>query len=196
MTDHEIIQQVLSGNPDRFSLLVERYQPVVFRTCMGFVHDQDDADDLSQEIFIQAYLSLSSFKGESAFPTWIYRIAVNAALNKSRKTAKNFLTLRLNKMLGVGKRELIDAASGESPEDLFIREEHRQWVQDALDSLPKNQHTAIVLSKYDDLPQKEIAAIMGISEGAVEALIQRAKAGLRKELSAAAKKNKKNRRKN
>jgi len=178
----------MEGDRDKYRLLVERYQPVVFRTCMGFLHDKDDADDLSQDIFIQAWQALPTFKGKSAFSTWIYRIAVNAALNKVRKTSGNYLLQRLDRILGTGKQELPCISVDENPEDLIIRDEHRQWVQKALGSLPENQRTAIVLSKYDDLSQKEIAEIMHTTEGAVEALIQRAKANLRKKLSVPLKK--------
>ena len=67
MTDREIIKLVLQGEKEKFRMLVEQYQQMVFRTCMGFLHNKDDADDLTQEIFIQAYQSLSRFKGEAAF---------------------------------------------------------------------------------------------------------------------------------
>jgi len=185
MSDSEVIQQVLQGNRDLYRLLVEKYQAMVFRTCMGFVHNKDDADDLSQEVFIQAYQSLSKFGGKSSFSTWIYRIAVNASLNKTRKSSRNYIFQRIDSMFSGDKGSGIFLISPETdgPENLMIRSEHHEWLQKALDSLPENQRTAIVLSKYEDLPQKQIAEIMDTTEGAVEALIQRAKANLRKKLS-------------
>jgi RNA polymerase sigma-70 factor (ECF subfamily) len=160
---------------------------------MGFLHNKDDADDLTQDIFIQAYLSLHSFKGESTFFTWIYRIAVNASLNKVRKNSGNQVLNRLDSLFGSGKEKDISLPvfDTDNPESILIRQEHSKWVQDALDSLPENQRTAIVLSKYDDLSQKEIAEIMKTTEGAVEALIQRAKTNLRVKLSSSNKKNNK-----
>jgi RNA polymerase sigma-70 factor (ECF subfamily) len=97
-------------------------------------------------------------------------------------------------VFGVDKSQdvSIQIPDHESPENILILNEHREWVQKALNSLPENQRTAIVLSKYDDLSQKEIAAIMNTTEGAVEALIQRAKANLRERLSSLKKKNSKN----
>jgi RNA polymerase sigma-70 factor (ECF subfamily) len=160
---------------------------------MGFLHNKDDADDLTQDIFIQAFQSLVKFKGDSSFSTWIYRIAVNASLNKVRKSSKNYLMQRFESILG-GEKQItleIPVPENENPESLLILDEHRAWVQKALNSLPENQRTAIVLSKYDDLSQKEIAEIMNTTEGAVEALIQRAKTGLREKLSTLNKKNKK-----
>jgi RNA polymerase sigma-70 factor, ECF subfamily len=194
MTDSEIIIKVLHGDRNSFGILVEKYQSLVFRTCMGFLHDKDDCDDLTQEIFIQAYLSLKSFKGESAFSTWLYRIAVNASLNKVRRNSGNPILNHLDSLFGSGKEKEISlpASDLENPESILIRQEHSKWLQNALDSLPENQRTAIVLSKYDDLPQKEIADIMQTTEGAVEALLQRAKANLRLKLSPGYKKNQKN----
>jgi RNA polymerase sigma-70 factor, ECF subfamily len=190
MSDTEIIRQVLQGNRDIYRELVERYQQMVFRTCMGFLHNKDDADDLTQEIFIRAYLSLAEFKGHSAFSTWIYRIAVNASLNMVRKSSKNNLLLRFG-LLPVGENDMplnLPVPENENPENILILNEHREWVRRALNSLPENQRTAIVLSKYDELSQKEIAEIMNTTEGAVEALIQRAKTNLREKLSSFSKK--------
>jgi len=185
MTESEIIKLVLQGEKENFRMLVEQYQQMVFRTCMGFLHNKDDADDLTQDIFIQAYQSLSRFKGESAFSTWLYRIAVNASLNKVRKTSKNFILQRIDAFLGAEKsREAPFLQSDtEDPEKILIRQEHVEWVGRALNLLPENQRTAIVLSKYDDLSQKEIAEILKTTEGAVEGLLQRAKKNLREKLS-------------
>jgi len=192
LSDSEIIQQIVQGDRNMYRKLVERYQPMVFRTCMGFLHNKDDADDLTQDIFIQAYQTLTKFKGDATFSTWIYRIAVNASLNKIRKSSKNSIIQRLETVFGGEKSKEFSftISDNENPENILILQEHKEWVQKALNSLPENQRTAIVLSKYDDLSQKEIAEIMNTSEGAVEALIQRAKANLREKLSSLKKKNK------
>jgi RNA polymerase sigma-70 factor, ECF subfamily len=186
LSDSEVIRRVLDGEKDMYRELVERYQTMVFRTCMGFIHDKDDADDLTQVVFIQAYLSLSGFKGNSSFSTWIYRIAVNVSLNKVRKTSRNFVLQRLDSLFGRKNSGeiLLVIPDTENPESILIRNEYHEWLQRILDSLPENQRTAIVLSKYDDLSQIEIAKIMKTTEGAVESLIQRAKANLRKKIDA------------
>jgi RNA polymerase sigma-70 factor, ECF subfamily len=191
MTDIEIINMILQGDRDKFRLLVEKYQSMVFRTCMGFLHDKDDADDLSQEVLIQIYQSLSRFKGGSAFSTWVYRIAINASLNTVRKNSRIPVLNRLGAFFDSGKSkdEFIPAFDSEDPESILITSEKSRWIQQALDSLPENQRTAIILSKYDNLSQKEISEIMNITEGAVESLLQRAKANLKVKLSTGYKKN-------
>ena len=185
MADSEIIKLILQGDKDKFRMLVEQYQQMVFRTCMGFLHNKDDADDLTQDVFIRAYQSISRFKGDSAFSTWLYRITVNASLNKIRMSPLKMIFQRLENISGgINEKERNQLLSNEEdPENILIRKEHFEWVQRALDTLPENQRTAIVLSKYDDFSQKEIAEIMDITEGAVEALLQRAKKNLREKLS-------------
>lgn len=192
MTDKEIIELILKGEKDQFRLIVEKYQQMVFRTCMGYVHNKDDADDLTQEVFILAYQGLSGFRQESSFSTWLFRIAINASLNNVRKNSKSFIFRQIDDFFGLDKGEKtgIEYSNNEDPESIMIGEEHRTWVRKGLDRLPESQRTAIILSKFDDLSQKEISDIMKISEGAVEALIQRAKANLRTSLSTGIKKSK------
>ncbi len=191
ISDNEVIRRVLDGEKDMFRRLVEQYQPMVFRICIGFLHNKDDADDLTQEVFIQAYQSLPGFKGNSSFSTWIYRIAVNVSLNKIRGTSRNFLLRRLDSLPGTRKKgnDIQFVPDSEDPETLLIGSEHRKWLQQALNSLPEKQRTAIILSKYDDMSQTEIAQIMNTTEGAVESLLHRAKVNLREKLSASRKKN-------
>jgi len=183
--DEEVIKQILQGDKNKYTILVEKYQQMIFRTCMGFLHNKDDADDLTQEIFIQAYLSLANFKNKSAFSTWIYRIAVNASLNKIRKSIRNKILQRLDTLTGAGENyELsVPFTITDNPENLLISQEHTKMIMKVLNTLPENQHTAIVLSKYDDMSQKEISEIMNISESAVEALLHRAKKNLYNRLS-------------
>jgi len=197
MTENEIIRSVLQGNVDNYRHLMEKYQQMVFRTCMGFVHNKDDADDLTQDVFIQAYQSLRRFKGDSAFSTWLYRIAVNASLNKIRKSPLKLMIQKIENLTGssTGSEIYPIIPDEDDPEKILLRQEHIAWVKKALDKLPENQRTAIVLSKYDDLSQKEIAEIMKTTEGAVEALLQRAKKNLREKLSVHSKIDEDNRRK-
>jgi len=192
MTDSEIIKLILQGEKEKFRLLVEEYQQMIFQTCMGFVHNKDDADDLTQEVFIQAYQSLSHFKGDAAFSTWLYRIAINASLNKTRESPLKMIFHKFENHRDDKKEK--DHPAGlipdeEDPEKILIKNEDIEWVRKALDSLPENQRKAIVLSKYDDLSQKEIAEILNTTEGAVEALLVRAKKNLRDKLSVSRKKN-------
>jgi RNA polymerase sigma-70 factor, ECF subfamily len=198
-SEHELIKRIISGEPDLFSALVEKHRNMVFRTCMGYFHDSDEAEDLTQEIFIQAFLSLSSYRGDSSFSTWLYRISINACLNLIRREKNSPFAGRLvNMFSGEGQKDVypvVDLPDIDDPESIIIRNEHLKWLQGMLDSLPDSQRTAIILSKYDDLSQREIAEIMQISEGAVEALLQRAKKNLRERMQNSRKKYHNDRRK-
>lgn len=184
ISDEIVLKNVLQGDREAFGQLVTKYQQMIFRTCVGFVHNEDDANDLTQEVFVQAFLSIEKFRGESSFPTWLYRIAVNASLVRLRKNKTTSLFSRIDDLFQKSKSGVYEVSIPDidDPETIIIREEHKEWVRIALDQLPENQKTAIVLSKYDELSQKEIAQIMQITEGAVEALLVRAKANLRKNL--------------
>lgn len=192
VSESDIIRRVVEGDREEFRHLVEKYQQMVFRTCIGFVHYKDDADDLTQEVFIKAYESLNRFRGDSAFSTWLYRIAVNAALNRTKRSPFSFILKRAgdNRSDDIPPDiSDINEPYADDPESIMIRQEDIERVRRAVDSLPESQRTAIVLSRYDGLPQKEIAEIMNTTEGAVEALIQRAKKSLREKLAPKRKKN-------
>ncbi|CCZ07920.1 RNA polymerase sigma factor [uncultured Culturomica sp.] len=179
MCDKEIIDRILNGYPQDFRFLVEKYQETVFRTAMGFVHDREDAEDISQETFICAYRSLHNFRGESEFSTWLYRIAVNCCLRQIKRAQKKNLLQRMEDLL---QRALYICSEDKNPEETVISKQSEELIRNAIDSLPEKQHIAFTLSKYDEIPQKEIARIMEISEGAVEQLLQRAKINLQKKL--------------
>ncbi len=180
ITESQIITEIVQGNRNRYAELVAKYQGMVFRTAMGFVHSKDDADDLTQETFIRAWEALHTFKFDSAFSTWLYRIAVNSCLNHTARLRRRNLLVTAGDAL----RQLFMFEDPQrDPHGLLEDEQRDRAVREAIGLLPEKQRTAFVLSKYDDLTQKEIAAIMHTTEGAVEQLLQRAKSALRKKLN-------------
>lgn len=185
MTENELIELVLAGNEEAYRTIVEQYTGKVFRTCMGFVHAKEDAEELTQDVFVNLYQNLARFKGNSSFSTWIYRIAVNSSLNHLRKQRRFSFIQRLENVLGVEmhKEKTSEMNFVENPENLIITDERNKQLYSAIDSLPESQRIAFTLSKYEEMSQREIANVLNITEGAVEALLQRAKANLRKKLS-------------
>jgi len=175
MSDKQLIEEIRSGNLDAFSILMERYQQQVFRMAMGFLHIKEDAEDLTQEIFIRLYESLHTFHADAAFSTWLYRIALNMSLNQLRKNKKRQLLQSIESIFNRDSRE-------KTPLEMLESKERDREIQAAIDALPERQRMAFILSRYEELPQKQIAAIMNRSEGAVEQLLQRANENLRKRL--------------
>ncbi|MCK9303951.1 MAG: RNA polymerase sigma factor [Bacteroidales bacterium] len=178
MSDEQIIQDIISGNKDAYRELVEKYQRMVFRTAIGFLHSREDAEDITQDIFIKVYESLKSFKGKSEFSTWLYRITINTSINFANRNKKNWLLQSIENLFDKSNNE-------KNPLELLETSERDHMVREAIDSLPDAQRTAFVLSKYEELPQKKIALIIGKSEGAVEQLLNRAKMNLQKKLNPA-----------
>lgn len=185
MTESELIQQIINGNSDAFRAIVEKYQDSIFRTCMGFVHNKEDAEDLTQEVLVNVYQSLKNFKGQSTLSTWIYRIATNASLNFVRNKSKRNIFQRIESIFGFEKSKEIPqmTSQNDNPEQLLIKKESNDRLFIILNSLPEKQRIAFTLSKYDDLSQHDISLVMDITEGAVESLLQRAKVNLQKKVT-------------
>ncbi len=180
MSESQIIQEILSGNTNVYKQLVDKYRQMVFRTAMGFVHSKEDAEDIAQDVFLKAYTLLASFQGTSEFSTWLYRIALNTSINFANKNKfKRFLVDMETAVFSLFHR----VSEEENALSKMEEEERKQAIKKAMDGLNEKQRTAFVLSKYEDLSQKQIAEIMQLSEGAVEQLLQRAKSNLRKKLA-------------
>ena len=190
MTWDELAEKLKSGSEEAFRRLVEENQDRIVNTCFGFVENRQDAEDIAQTVFIQAYKSIHKFRGDSTISTWLYRIAVNYSLNfiKSKKRRQIFQSIE-NTFVGNKVKEYPDRIDTDSIE----KEEQLKLLQSFLKELPENQKIAITLNKYEELSYQEVADIMGISLSAVTALINRGKNNLRKKVEKFYKKNQNNR---
>ncbi|MCE1197737.1 MAG: sigma-70 family RNA polymerase sigma factor [Marinilabiliales bacterium] len=184
MEEQELIRALVAGEPQVFREIIDFYKDKVFRTCMGFVHQREDAEDLTQEVFIQVFGNIRSFREGSAFSTWIYRIAVNASLNHLRKKKRLLFPTGFGWWTGASeeKERTSHHETSQSPEEEMLASELSELIDRSLATLPEKQRIAFTLSKYEELSQKEISAIMELTEGAVESLIFRAKKNLQERL--------------
>jgi len=178
MSDHDdqlLIKQVKEGNKKAFDKLVIKYQQRVIQLVTRYVRDASEAQDVAQEAFIKAYKALPNFRGESAFYTWLYRIAVN--------TAKNYLVSRArrssNHEVDVSDAENYEGAfrlkEGDTPEHLLLSEEIRRTVQQAINGLPDDLKRAISYRELEGMSYEEIAEEMGCPVGTVRSRIFRAR---------------------
>ena len=174
------ITQLKERDERAFKELVEQYQQMVFSTCLGIVHSTDDADDLTQEVFIEAFNSIDQFREDAKISTWLYRIAINKSLNYIRDNKRK----RLLQSIGVLNIPDVpdDQHNFDLPYEALLEKQRSDMIHAAIDALPKNQRTAFVLSKYEDLSYKEIAEVMEISVSSVESLLFRARKSLQKKL--------------
>jgi len=178
----ELIVQLQQGDESAFKKLVDEWQDMVYNTALGIVQNADDADDITQEVFIQVYQSVSSFKGESKLSTWLYRITVSKALDheKRKKRKKRFAFVQ--SLFGNDEEEQVHPAEFNHPGVQLEKKERAADLFNALKQIPDNQRIAFTLHKLEGQSYQEIAEIMNTTLYAVESLIGRAKTNLKKVL--------------
>lgn len=182
LLDEQLVERVQRGDKAAFNLLVKKYQHKVVNLVARYVNNPGDVPDVAQEAFIKAYRALPTFRGESAFYTWLYRIAVN--------TAKNYLTsqgrrppssdVEADEAESYGGGEALQEVS--TPENLALTDEIKRTVFSAIEALPEDLRTAITLREMEGLSYEEIAEIMDCPVGTVRSRIFRAREAIDKKL--------------
>ena len=175
--DQELIVRVQGGDKRAFDALVRKYQHKLFRLISRYIHDPEEALDVTQETFIRAYRALPNFRGDAGFYTWLYRIGINMAKNHLAVLAR----------LPDGSVDVQEAERSEidprlkdndSPEALTVRDEIEHAVALALDELPEDLRTAITLRELRGLTYEEVAQVMGCPVGTIRSRIYRARAAI------------------
>ena len=175
--DQQLVERAQRGDKRAFDLLVVKYQRKLARLLSQFIRDAAEVEDVTQETFIKAYRSLSSFRGDSAFYTWLYRIGINAA--------KNFLVAQKRRASATTNEFDIEAAENfeegsqlrelNTPENELMSKQIAQTVHQALQALPEELRSAITLREIEGLSYEEIASIMSCPTGTVRSRIFRAR---------------------
>ncbi|MCX6250901.1 MAG: RNA polymerase sigma factor [Bacteroidetes bacterium] len=183
MTEQELIDGIITQNKEAIQTLVNNYQKNVIKTAYYFVASMEDAEDLSQEVFLEILKSIGQYKKNSSLYTWINRITVNKSLDHLRKQKRRNILHQIGTIIqvshdGMNRNNSEPAIMDTTNDD----KEKRKILDTAVNSLPENQKIAFILNKYDELAYKEIAEIMNLSLSSVESLIHRAKMKLQKKL--------------
>lgn len=182
--DRELLEAVLAGDGTAYRGLVEKYQTRVYGMVFGMLRNREDARDVTQEAFVKAFRNLDSFRLESSFYTWIYRIAMNLAIDFTRKRKRREST---GYDEGVASRnedgEIAEAHHEDGPGRQLERKRLFARIMDAMQELPEDQREVILLRELEGLQYKEIADIMGIPEGTVMSRLFYARKKLQKLLS-------------
>jgi RNA polymerase sigma-70 factor (ECF subfamily) len=173
--DQTLVEQVQRGDKQAFDVLVLKYQNKIIQLVNRYVHDSDEARDVAQEAFIKAYRAIGRFRGDSAFYTWLYRIAIN--------TAKNYLVASGRRPprsdIDAQDAEQYEGATGlkdyATPERLLQKDEIQDAIAEAIDALPDDLRTAITLRELEGLSYEEIAQTMDCPIGTVRSRIFRAR---------------------
>ena len=177
MTDQLLISRIKAGDERAARQLVDQNQKMVLRTVSWIINDVSCAEDVSQEVFIQFFKNINSFRGDASISTLLYRIAINLSLNKKRGVRKWFQGA-VDLLSIKPEIHMVDSLN-----EAIERKDKSIVLKWALDKLPENQRLAFVLTKSEGLTQKEAALIMKTSPKAIESLIQRAKVSLRSYLA-------------
>ena len=181
INETELIEQLKQGDETAFKTIVEQWKDMVYNTILGIVQNETEAEDLAQDVFIKVFEKINTFKGDSKFSTWLYRIATTTALdhlrNKKRKKRFGFL-----QSLGGGSDEKDMIPDFHHPGVSLDNKERAAVLFKAIESLPENQKTAYTLHKLEGLSYRDVSEVLNTTVSAVESLMSRANQNLRKEL--------------
>jgi RNA polymerase sigma factor (sigma-70 family) len=163
-----------------FQEIYHEHKKMVYNLCLNYLQNMQDAEEATQDIFVKIYGKISSFEGKSSIKTWIYRIAINHCLDclKAQKRQKRVALFK--NIFNTENQIHYDPPDFNHPGVQLEDREALESLYKKINKLPANQKTAVILKYLDDLPQREIAVVMDISEKAVESLLQRAKQQLKK----------------
>jgi RNA polymerase sigma-70 factor (ECF subfamily) len=167
----ELVAACLNGQPAAFDVIVERHRRTVYQLCYRFVGNHEDANDLSQDVFLRAYKGLKNFRGQSTLATWLYRIGVNVCLNR--------VSVKTLPSEPIEAAQHVDTRS-ESPSERVLRDERAVRVRAAIAQLPHKQRAALILRMYHEMSHQEIAEAVGSTVGAVKANVFHALQNLKK----------------
>jgi RNA polymerase sigma-70 factor (ECF subfamily) len=180
LSDWELVQKCQSGEVSAFQELVSRYHQKVYAVILGLLRNRDDAMEVAQETFFRAYRKIKSFQGGSSFYTWLYRIAVNIAIDTQRRQKRNPLDFR-ETMDGVFEEQ--NEVAKDPFSDVHDKELREQLIK-AINELTPEHKAVIVLRTIEGLSYKDIGAILGCSEGTVMSRLHYARKKLQNKLSA------------
>jgi RNA polymerase sigma-70 factor (ECF subfamily) len=183
-TDFELGERFQSGDEEAFDGLVLRYQDMVFRICLRFFGNHEEALDCSQDTFVRVYRSLSGFRFGSNFSTWLYRVTVNVCKNttSSRQYRRRLQTISLDPSDDPAGRP-VEVENGRwSPHAMYEKKKQRETIELAIQRLPKDQRTVVILRDIENLPYDDIAEITGFAPGTVKSKLFRARKRLVEDL--------------
>ena len=177
-----LVQRCAAGDEGAFAELLAEHQRMVIQLAVNLLGDRDEALDLSQEVFLKVFRTIHRFRGHSSLRTWIYRIAVNQARNRHRFWRRRHKAEQVSLDAHIAAHGEFVGVITSRPDQVFAQKELASRLQRALDALPFDQRTAIVLREIDGLSYEEIAYSLGVALGTVKSRLTRARLSLRAEL--------------
>ncbi len=180
LSDEQVVAQVLGGHTALFELLMRRYNERVYRVARAMVRDEDEAEDVMQQAYVNAYANLRQFNGRSLFSTWLTRIAINEALGRLRRKRRYE---PLDDQSSKVEHAMTETSPG-NPEQQALTSELRALLEWAIDDLPDGAREVFVLREVEGLSTSEVADLLSVSQDAVKTRLSRARGTLRRALTA------------
>ncbi len=182
MDERILVERLKQGDEAAFKTIVDTWQNMVYNTALGIVQNAEDAEDITQEVFVQVYQSISSFKGDSKFSTWLYRITVTKSLDHERKKKRKKRFGFVRSLFGEQNEVVVNPPDFNHPGVALDSKENAAILFKAIADLPENQRVAFTLNKVEGLSYQEVSEVMKTTVSSVESLMHRAKNNLRKKL--------------
>lgn len=183
MNEPALLNGLKEGDPSAYKEVVENWKDMVFNTALGIVQNMEDAEDVAQEVFLQVYLSISSFKGESKLSTWLYRITVTKALDHEKKKRRKKRFGMVKSLFGIEGETTVDIPDFHHPGVELDKKQDAAILFRAIGQLSEQQRIAFTLNKVEGLSYQEISEVMQTTVSSIESLIHRAKINLKKILA-------------
>ena len=182
MSEWILIDQLKQGNEAAFKTIVETWQDMVYNTALGIIQNTEDAEDISQEVFVQVYESIHSFKGEAKFSTWLYKITMTKTMDHIRRKKRKKRFAFIQSIFGMNDEIAHDPPDFHHPGVALDKKETAAELFKAIDQLPENQRIAFTLNKLEGINYQEVSEIMNTTVPSIESLLHRAKNNLKKNL--------------
>lgn len=180
MNDTNLMLRVKNGDDEALREIVEKYHTFILNLCFQYVGNQEDAEEVAQDVFINLQKAAARYEPKAKLSTYLYRIAVNLSLNRIRdRKWQRFVSLEFLRKGGMNNPDSVEV---QDPDSLLEQKETQRTIRKALDALPSNQRTAVILKRFQGLSYEEIAKVMNCSVSAVEARLHRAKQNLQAKL--------------
>lgn len=179
MQETDLLKRLKNGDENAFRELVERYGDRVYNVALNLAQNTDDADDITQEVFVNVFSSIASFRADASLSTWLYRITLNKCLDHRKKQQRKTVALKWQGLFGFGGHSHLEPAEPNHPGLMLEKKEQGKALMMALKKLPQKQEMAFSLHKLNGLSYKEVAEVLNLSIPSVESLMTRANKNLR-----------------
>jgi RNA polymerase sigma factor (sigma-70 family) len=180
LNEWTLIEELKQGNEAAFKTIVETWQDMVYNTAIGIVQNAEDAEDISQEVFVQVYESIHTFKGEAKFSTWLYKITVTKTMDHIRRKKRKKRFAFIQSIFGANDEIVHEPPDFHHPGVALDKKETAAELFRAIEQLPENQKIAFTLNKLEGLNYQQVSEIMNTTVPSIESLLHRAKNNLKK----------------